>query len=187
MKFYQYLLIIPLSFLWISCSSSTETTSQTKIPELTSEPSFIQTQNLEVSIPFGWREIKDNHEQLFEIWLVSDNNKSAISFVPVLIDSSLIERPIEEQLTLIEKIIMNKRKSTADDFQLLNNNSTLLENKRSVTFEINGFVQNSILFGDGTTFYECLAYFDNGYEPTTTEIEELFATQEIIVAESVLK
>ena len=47
--------------------------------------------------------------------------------------------------------------------------------------------QNSIIFGENENYFECLAYFLEGYEPTDEEIAQLLNDQAQFVTECKIK
>jgi len=169
-----------------ACSSSTESTSENKL----SSPveTYYTSNNLKIVIPHGWKEIKDNHEQLFDIWLVNDNNNAVIGFIPITIDESVKSNSIDEQLDIIEIIIRNKRKSTSSKFEIIEENKIVSDYYiRSLKFNIDETMQNSLLFGNGENFYESLAYFKIDYKPTLPEINNLIEVQKQIVMDCSIK
>ena len=58
---------------------------------------------------------------------------------------------------------------------------------KEITYMIDDYLQNSILFGENDTFYECLSYFSKEFNPSDEEIEKLFETQRLIVNELIIK
>ncbi|MCB0731122.1 MAG: hypothetical protein KDC88_08820 [Ignavibacteriae bacterium] len=185
MKKIEIFLLLFILIFSFGCSSSSETTQNNT---QTSEISYITTNNLKVTIPSGWKEIKDNYEQIYELWLVNDNSNASISFIPIILNSELMEKSETEKIELIKKIITTKRQNTADEFELLSEQN--MDSKyymKSLQFIINNSIQNSIIFGDGKKYYECLAYFNKNYQPSDSEIEELFSIQNTVVQSSTIE
>jgi len=182
-------LILSIIFVYIhfGCSSTRETTKSDN-QVLTNTPKLTSSINLEITIPTGWREIEDNHNQIFEIWLVNGNNNATICFIPIHIDPRLGEKSYEGNFNLVEQIIINEKKSSGYNFEILDRkvegNNHL---RRSIKYKIDGTLQNSIIFGNGDVYYECLAYFNNNYKASNFEIEQIFEIQENIVQGSIIK
>jgi hypothetical protein len=177
----RYFLLLIFSIIIYACSSSVETTANKKVyPE-----SSIKTNNLIVNIPDGWREISDNDEKLFEIWLVNKENTAVICFIPITVNNQIEVKTETEKLDILEKILTTKRTVNADKFEVIE--STELDSdylNRQIKFSINNKIQNSILFGKDKYFYECLAYFDNTYFPSSNQLNTLFETQRVVVINS---
>jgi hypothetical protein len=175
-------------FLISGCSSSIEIAKSNNKSNHKSITTHTASSNLGITIPSGWREIKDNHEQLFDIWLVNDQNNAVICFIPIYLSDELIKKPFEEKLNIIEQIVINNKKSSGEDFQFVQEKNEVTKYQmKSIKFEFEDDIKNSILFGSKNNFYECLAYFKNDYNPTHTEIERLIKIQEKIVGNSSFK
>lgn len=184
-KFLSTLLIIAVIF---SCSSSQKSTSDEKLPEPTLIPTQTSSSHLEIKIPIGWREIKDNKDQLFDIWLVDNENEAVIAFIPIYLTDDLIKKTEDEKLELIEKIVINKKKSSVDDFEIVDQKkSNFYTNSKSLRLRVEDSFQNSIIYGNGKNYYECLAYFSDEHSPDESEINNLITIQEQIVKDSKIK
>lgn len=165
----------------IGCSSSTETTSDVKSVRTINVSDEI-ARNITVIIPNGWREIKDNADQLFEIWLVNKENNAVICFIPVNFSEGLEIPTNDKRLEIIENILITRRKGTGNDFQIIE--QRMLDDKyliKSTKFSINKHLQNSMVFGNGTYYYESLAYYGKNLEPTNSEITNLIELQEEVI------
>ena len=178
--------IIILSLFLISgCSSSSESTNNSTYPNSKSTTTLAASSNLAITIPEGWREIKDNHNQLFDIWLVNNQNNAVICFIPIYLSDDLTKKTFEEKFKMIKQIVINNKKSITKDFQIVEDKNEVANYQMiSIKVEIEDVIQNSILFGSENNFYECLAYYKNGFNPNSSEIELLIDIQEKIVAES---
>lgn len=186
MKLKKYLIHLLLIVIIAGCSSSAESTNTKKVtPPSTA---FYSSNKLNFELPKGWREIKDNHEQLFDIWLVNDSNNAVIGFIPIHLNENINLNSIDEKLDLIEKIIREKRISETSEFEIIEEKRIVSNYPiRMLKFKIENITQNSLLFGNDTNFYECLAYFKKGYEPTWIEFEDLLNVQMKTVSESSIK
>lgn len=172
----------------VSCSSTQESVKFEKHPTIKRIPSHTSSRHLDVKIPIGWREIKDNREQLFDIWLVNDENNATISFIPINLADNLLQNTEEEKLAIIEKIVINKKKSIIDDFEIVEQKEMNFNQiSKSIKFLMNGDIQNSIIYGNGKNYYECLAYFSEKHSPEEEEIEYLIEIQKQIVSKSIIK
>lgn len=119
MKLYKFFLYFLLIIFINGCSSSSESTSEKNYPELKSTPTHIFSSNLEITIPNGWREIKDNHNQLFDIWLVNNQNNAVICFIPIYLSDDLVEKSYDEKLDIIKQIVKNKKQSNVENFEII--------------------------------------------------------------------
>lgn len=177
MKFLISVLIVVL--LLNGCSSSGEAAKNAYDKSPSKE---LKADNLQITIPSGWRKIEDNNDQLFQIWLINDKNNASIGFRSIYLND-LADLPLKEKLNAIEHTLLSKRKSFSDDIELLSrteykvNNLNLIE----LRFLLNEKIQNLLIITNGVRFYECLAYFKNDYSPSTEDIENLLDKQKSIV------
>ena len=190
MKLFNFSLILIVALTLLGCSSSTETA---KVSETTNvsdtSPKLISSNNIKIKIPPDWKEIADNHEQLFEIWLINKLENAVIAFIPInLINYTLDTTSEQSEFETIIHIILTKKQNSGLDFEMIDEKiiPSEFENK-SIKYLLDEQYQNSILFGYGSKYYECLAYFHEEYLPTEDEIEELFATQQEIIKNVVFK
>lgn len=190
MKFFNYFPIIILAIIFSGCSSSTETVKVTETTVVSdNSPKLISSHDIKIKIPPEWKEISDNHEQLFEIWLINKFENAVISFIPInLINHSSESSSDLSEFETIVQIILTKKMNSGLDFEMINEKTipSEFENK-SIKYLLDDQYQNTILFGSGSKYYECLAYFHEDYLPTENEIEELFATQQEVIKNVVFK
>jgi hypothetical protein len=173
--------------LFIGCSSSTETTKTDETDLNTdSPPKLITSDNIKIIIPPDWKEIEDNNEQIFEIWLINKNENAVIAFIPINLSHKPESSEVQSDFNIIEQILITKKQNSGYDFELIEEKviSSEYQNK-SFLYLLDDRNQNSILFGNGSKYYECLAYFHEEYLPTEEEIEELFNTQQEIVSNAI--
>jgi len=171
-----------LTLFLLGCSASTET-SKTKQVNISPSKNLLSN-NLQITIPPGWRVIKDNSDQLFEVWLINDQNSAAISFIPLYLSNIELDT-MKDKLNIIAEISLNKRQAASAEFELINKDSLEVNNLRIVELKylLEKNIQNLLIFTDGSQYYECLAYFNNDYKPNDFEIENLLGTQQEIVTE----
>jgi hypothetical protein len=175
-------------FIISGCSSSTEIAKNYNKSKHKAITTHTASSNLGITIPSGWREIKDNHEQLFDIWLVNDQNNAVICFIPIYLSDDLKNKPFEENLKIIEQIVIINKQSNGEDFQIVQEKKEVTNYQiKSIKFKFEDDIKNSIIFGSENKFYECLAYFKNNYNPSPIEIERLIKIQEKIVKDSSFK
>jgi len=177
---------IILIFTQLSCSSSAEKTQFDINSYKGTSSKFISSPNLEITIPDNWREIKDNQNQIFEIWLINDANNATICFLPITIDQEIPNSG--DNLKLIEKILINKKKNSFPDFKIINISDELIKHSaKIIIYESNEGIQNSIIFGNGRNYYECLAYFKKNYVTEDSEADYIFEIQKRIILGSTIK
>lgn len=189
MKLHNLLLITLVASLFISCSSSTETSKKGETNAIDdSSPKLITSDNINIKIPPNWREIADNNEPIFEIWLINKFENAVISFIPINLTHNLVSSDEQSELEIIKQIILTKKQNSGFDFELIEEKviESEYENK-SIKYLVDDKYHNSILFGNGTKYYECLAYFHEDYLPSEEEIEKLFTTQQEIVRKVIFK
>lgn len=189
MKLSNLLFISVFFIIVISCSSTTETTKADESDiNSDSSPKLITSDNINIQIPPDWKEIEDNNEPFFEIWLINKNENAVIAFIPINLSHDLNTSDERSEFDIIEQIILTKKQNSGLDFELIEEKliEAQYENK-SIRYLLDDKYQNSILFGNGTKYYECLAYFHQEYLPTEEEIEELFITQQEIVNNVIFK
>ncbi len=182
MKFTKIITILTLFI--VGCSSST---NSVKNKDTVSPSKEIKINNLRITIPAGWREIEDNSDQLFQIWLVNDENNASIVFRNIHLNE-LSDQTIEEKLNVIAQLILNKRKSFSDNFELLSRSAGKINNLDifKLRYLLEDKIQNILIVTNGKEFYECLAYFKNDYQPTTKEIENLLDRQEKLMEKLII-
>jgi hypothetical protein len=180
MKFYKLLCISALPFIFSHCSSSEETT---KISSSTHESpaKSVSTSALEIIAPSGWREIEDNSNKLFDIWLVNDLDNSVISFSTINLNGIIQQSTHEEKMELIEKIIIGKKKYSTNVEIIDQDTRFLNDNAKQIRLMLNDNFQNVIIFGDGKNYFESLAYFKENYNPSNQEIDDLVMNQYNII------
>jgi len=172
------LVLLGVSILIVNsaCSSTKDATTNSTLQ--ISSSSETTSSNLQITIPKGWTEIKDNFEQLFDIWLVNDSKNAAIVFVPIYISENVDIADEQKKIELIKDIVINKRKNEVNTFEIIDENfEGGMYNMHSSKLNVDDKIQNSVIFGKGKYFFECLAYFDNGYSPSTDELNKLAETQ----------
>jgi hypothetical protein len=167
----------------VGCSSSKKTIKK----NITLSGNYYESVNsdLLIKIPSGWNEIKDNSEKLFDFWLVSPDRNSAIVFVPVYFNSK--DKLLNDRITLefLSETTKKLKQNTNQNFYILNDIPTYKIN----SFWFNGFMykidsneRKSVLFGSNNKFYECIAYFNEEYNPTKNELENLFKVQKLVLS-----
>lgn len=161
--------------LLIGCSSSPETTNKN---ESVSPSKTVKTNKLDITIPMGWRQIEDNTDKIFELWLINDLNNASIAFTPIHLNNFYSES-LEEKVNIISDISIKKRESAFDDFELLTKKNFSINKLfiEEVRYLINDKIQNLLIVSNGKHFYECIAYFKKDYDPNSSEIENLIETQ----------
>lgn len=186
MTFAKHISFLMLLLLLVSCSSSVVTSvknNSTKPPKVV----VLENYNLSFNIPSGWNLIDDNYKKIFEVWLVSENNKSAIGIIPINITKNELFGSSEDKINLIKSVTLNKKKSNADVEIISDEMKYFGRDASEVRMLVNHTFQNSIIFGDNENFFECLAYFLEGYDPTEDEIDNLLADQADFVKECKIK
>jgi hypothetical protein len=189
MKLFNLFLISFLVLIFIGCSSSTESTKTDETSFIAdSSPKIITSDNINIIIPPGWKEIEDNNEQIFEIWLINKFENAVIAFIPISLSHNLESSSEQSELDIIEQILITKKKNSGVDFELIEERviGSDYENK-SIMYLLDDKYQNSILFGNGIKYYECIAYFHDEYLPSDEEVKDLFATQQEIVSKTFFK
>ncbi len=180
-----------LSVLILSaCSSSDEFVKNEIEIDLSETIINSDSDKLSVKSPNNWSSVNDNIEQLFDIWLVSPNNKAVIGFIPLSIDKNSKIDSDEGAIKLLSTISLESKKSNNADFLNETENQIKETDKYLFTqlfYEIDDKKINSIIFGKNSTYYECLAYFSKSYEPTDDEYEALLKLQSIVISSSTLK
>ena len=166
-----------------SCSSS-KSTAEEKDVSLSTLYHKTEKANLYYKLPSGWSEIKDNYEQLFDLWLVGGKGKSTITFIPIQFENDLIEDNTFEQLRILLNVETNIKKTSLQNYAILekpkefgNNNIKFI----SMKYLDDGDTKRSVIFGKSNSFYECIAYFENDYAPTEVELNSLFDIQQRVL------
>lgn len=173
------------ALILVNCSSSVDSSisnngASTKIITL-------NNYNLTFNIPFGWNKVEDNYKKIFEVWLVSENNKSAIGLIPIHISNKELLGSEKDKLSIIESIVLNKKKTNADVELISNEMKNFNRDAIELRMSVDNDFQNSIIFGENDYYFECLAYFLEEYEPTDEEIELLLKDQAQFVTDCKLK
>ena len=106
-----------LPIILAACSS--QTTKNSSIEK--QYENIAASSNLQIKIPHGWKEIKDNNEQLFDIWLVDDQYNSSIVFIRIYLSEKLNFTRDEDKLDTVADIIMAKKRSTTESFKIVSN------------------------------------------------------------------
>ncbi|MBK8944911.1 MAG: hypothetical protein IPM32_06500 [Ignavibacteriae bacterium] len=184
MKKYLFtILIIIIS----SCSSSDEITKVEIPDELDENIAVSQSKNISVNIPVQWKNISDNSETVFDIWLVSPENNAAIGFIPQTINEDIDE---EDKIKLLSKFNLESLKTKNAEINS-NETFTLIEIDdflaNPLFYKIDGKSYNSIIFGKDKIYYKSLAYFGNNFNPTEDEIEELIELHELVISSAKFK
>ncbi len=144
--------------------------------------------NLQIKIPNNWIEIKDNHNQLFDIWLVNKKNDASIVFIPIYISEEIVFNNELDKLDTIKEIVLAKKKATSTNFAILE--KTNLNNNfisQSIRYLIEGKEYNSIIFGKNNVFYESQAYIKSGNQPSSLSLNDLIEVQEHILKNAKIK
>ena len=185
MNSFKLSVLLFLTFFMLSCGSSTNLTSEKAYVE--NEMIIKRSSNLIINIPSGWRQIDDNKERLFEIWLVNSENSASICFIPITIDPIFDTISLEEKINLTSEIILNDKKSSNENFRLISESS---ENedppRKSIYYKIGDSIQKSIIFGNNHLIYECLAY-GNGADSSIIGMDNIFQLQNNLVKTAVIK
>ncbi|MDX1699791.1 MAG: hypothetical protein R3250_04185, partial [Melioribacteraceae bacterium] len=173
-------------FILFGCGSSTKQAENVEIVDY--RTGIASSPNLSITVPSGWREIDDNKNKIFEIWLVNKENNASIGFIPIHLDKRFGDKSDVDKHKLVVDLLLNKKKSTASDFKvLLNEENSSNYNFTTIKYLTDNKLQNSIIFGTGDLFYESLAYSDNNSDLSESEIEEIFKVQNDIVTTSQIK
>lgn len=189
MKLHYNITILILLLLFFGCSSTSEIPkNEDNLQTIDTSDKNITSSKIELTIPYNWSEIKDNNNTTFEIWLVNNEENAVISFIPINLNKDLNLGDISSTLNIIEELLISKKKSSGKDFSIVEQESFSLRYPiKSLRYLIDDQLQNSIIFGENETFYECLAYFSKEYNPSDEEINDLFEKQIEIVNELVIK
>ena len=189
MKNSNYIFVFILLII-SACSSSKETTKEEN-DNLFSEETVVSPINkLEINLPLGWKLISDNYEQLFDIWLVNNEKNSSIVFIPLSLSKNFNANTTEEALNNLFEFSKTQKKITGSNFLLLNEVEFFELGKgkcRSFQYNNDDRVFNSIIFAIDNIYYECLAYFDSNYEPSSSEFSKLIELQNSIISTAVIK
>lgn len=183
MKLQILIFLALVLFISTSCSSSKSTTEEKDI-SLSTLYHKTEKANLYYKLPSGWSEIKDNYEQLFELWLVGAKGKSTIIFIPIQFENDLIEDNTFEQLRVLLNIETNIKKASLQNHAILDKPQEFENNDIkfiSMKYIDDGDTKRSVIFGKSNSFYECIAYFENDYEPTEDELNSLFDVQQRVL------
>ena len=182
-NFNKLLLFLPIIFAACSTNPSNHRDSIDKEYE-----KITASSNLQIKIPHGWKEIKDNHEQLFDIWLVNDQYNASIVFIPIYLSEKLNFAEEEDKLETVANIILAKKRSTSESFRIESNKKIISPFEAiSIKYQINGNLQNSLIFGRENVFYECQGYFKNSSHRGEVDLEELIYLQKEIIKETTIK
>jgi hypothetical protein len=178
-----YLIVLITSFIGCGSSKDLEKTNSTINTQI---EKTIESGNLQIKIPLGWREIKDNHNQLFDIWIINDDKTASIVFVPIFISEEIAFNKGFDKFEVVEKIVLSKKKATSDEFEILDKQILGGElDMKSIRYMIDGAEHNSIIFGKKNVFYESQAYFKEDDENHDLSIDDLAELQRIIVENAV--
>jgi len=187
MKYLRLFIYVILFFLLNDCSSSTESTSQDSNAG-TSPLILIKSSNLEINTPSGWKEINDNHDKLFDIWLVDDEANASIGFIPININDDIDLLNQNEILDFLEKIVITVKNNLAELLDANDEQIFDLKYKvKQIRLVVDDKIQNVIIFGEGDNYFESIAYFHKEYNPTESEIKALIRTQHNIIKHSKIK
>jgi len=172
-----------LLFTLVGCSSSQSTTEKRDV-SLSTLYHKTEKANLFYKLPKGWTEIKDNYEQLFELWLVGPKNNSTITFVPIQFENDLNEMNSSNQLQKLLNVKTNIKKASLKNFIVVEKLKEFENNNikfGSMEYLDNSNAKRSVIFGKGNSYFECIAYFENDYKPTKIELKNLFDIQQLVL------
>ena len=117
MKLFNLFFISLLVLIFFGCSSSTETTKTDETDQISdSSPKIITSDNINIIIPPGWKEIEDNNEQVFEIWLINKFENAVIAFIPINLSHNLESSSEQSEFDIIEQILITKKKTSGRRF-----------------------------------------------------------------------
>lgn len=177
----KYFLII-LLIAAAACSSSDETT-KVEIPSDLEDNSVISdSKSFSVNIPENWKNVTDNVETLFDIWLLSSDDKAVIGFIPVNVNKNIDEVDKIKLLAKFELEALKSKEAEIDNnetFSLINIDGILAS---PLTYQINGKNYNLIIFGKNNIYYKSIAYFSNSYKPTEDEMKDLIELQKLVIS-----
>lgn len=139
--FYYYWLLYPHA-------QAQEETLKVEIPsDLDTYSVNSHLRKFSVNVPENWKNISDNVETIFDIWLISSDDKTVIGFIPLNIDSNIDE---DDKLKLLSKFELEALKSKNADINT-EDIFTLIEidgiTAAPLTYEIDGKKFNLIVFG----------------------------------------
>lgn len=182
-KFVAFLLSISLLG---GCSSSKQHSDHIKQIDYRSPVAI--SPNLSITVPEGWREIDDNKNKIFDIWLLNKENNASIGFIPIHLDNRFNLKDDRDKHKLVVDFMLSKKRSASADFEVINIEDQYSENEHtSLTYMNEDKLQKSIIFGRGNIFYECIAFSDLNVELSEEEIEEMFRIQREVVTSSKIK
>lgn len=189
MKLNNNIAVLLLLLFIVGCSSTSEISkNEDKSQTIDTSDKNITSGKIELTVPYNWSEIKDNSNSIFEIWLINNEANAVISFIPINLNKELNLGNIETKLNIIEDLLISKKKNSGEDFRIVKQESfSSRYQMKEIKYMIDDNLQNSILFGENETFYECLSYFSKEYNPSDEETEKLFETQRQIVNELIIK
>jgi len=183
MKLKALIFLTIILLVFSNCTSSKKTIVE-KDFSLSTLYHKTDKENLYYKLPAGWSEIKDNHEQLFDLWLVSPNNKSTITFIPIHTKNNLTKATGFDLLQTLMKTKNKIKESSLKNFSPIskfdkfeNNNIQFI----SMKYLDDGNIKRSVILGKDKSIYECIAYFESSYEPTDDEIAILFEVQQLVL------
>jgi len=172
--------------LLASCSSSVETTKLDIPSELSNKIVISQSGKISIHIPVNWRNILDNNETVFDIWLVSSENNAMIGFIPLTIDQDLDN---DDAVNLLTKFSLESKKVQSTEFEF-ENETPIKEigdfSSKGLKYKFGDKKYSSIIFGKDDIYYECLAYFGTDYNATEDEFDKLVNLQGLVIYSAVL-
>lgn len=173
-------LVLIFAFLLFSCS--TKSIVSEKDSYIPTPSKKLIKQNIKITIPEGWKEISDNADPLFEIWLINDFNIASIVFIPITLSENNISSDGDD-LEIISDLLLNKQKSNILNFDLVKKETYSVRKLKvaEVKYFAETIIHNMLIFTDGNSYYESLAYFSENYTPSSSEIQKLFETQKKIL------
>ena len=185
-RFFIFIVSISFLFIYVSCSSSTESTKRKTTKILLSNKYYeSEISDLLVKVPTNWTEVKDNTNHIIDFWLVSPQKNSAIIFIPITLDKENKSTSIEKNLDFLLKTEYQLKQNAINNFSLLNKIQTFQLNKlwfNGFRYKVNGNEKRLILFGNENKYFECIAYFDNNYKSTEEELKYLFNIQKLVLS-----
>lgn len=170
----------------IGCASSTQKSETIETIDYRSD--MVSSPNLSLTVPSGWREINDNKNRFFDIWLVNGDNNASICFIPIHLDNRYSDKSDEDKHKLAVELLLSKKRSTAQEFEIILKKEDFRRyNFTTIRYITDSNLQSSIIFGKGNLYYECLAYSDVNSNLSELDLEAIFKVQDEIVITSEIK
>lgn len=183
MKLKTLIFLTIILFVFTNCSSSKKVVKE-KPTSLSTLYHKTEKENLYYKLPAGWTEIKDNHKQIFDLWLVSPNSKSTITFIPINLEDSFMKTTDFELLRMLVKTENKIKRTSIKNFSKIGKFEEFENNEIkfiSMKYLDDDNSKRSVILGKDKSLYECIAYFESSYEPTDDEITNLFGIQQLVL------